>query len=160
MNLIKLKVIPGSVAGAGRVNRWALALLGVGLTLSCGCATPSIEARRADRAEAYAAFSPEARALVDAGQITQGMDTNAVFIAWGRPTNVTVGGGDEVNRIDWYYYRNSLRASPAYYWRQDGYGFVAEEVPGHTTVIRYLARKVVFHDGRVTRFQTYSSLRP
>jgi hypothetical protein len=134
----------------------ALVSLLAGMALLCGCAASSVETRRAQRADAYSALAPEVRAQVDCGEVAQGMGTNAVFIAWGRPTKVTVRGGADGPEIEWCYYRNYLRSSPSYYWRQGNYGFAVEEIPGNTSVSKGLARLVVFREGRVASFRTYS----
>jgi hypothetical protein len=139
----------------GRGGWFALALLVVGVTLWSGCATSSIEKRRADRPEAYAALSPDARVLVDRGEIARGMETNAVFIALGRPTRIEVEEGPNGVMLTWSYSRACLKSRPVHSWRPDGNGGLTLEVDQSTFAGRYLARRVVFRDGRVIGFQTY-----
>ena len=135
-------------------------LLAGGLALLCGCATSSIEQRRAQRAEAYAALSPEARAQVDRGEIADGMSTNAVFIAWGRPTKITTRSGNDGKEIEWWYYRNYIKSNRVYYYTHDGRGYPMMDVYYDTSAWRYVARKVVFRDGQVTWFRTYAPVLP
>jgi hypothetical protein len=130
------------------------------LVLCAGCAASSVERRRSDRAEAYAALPPEARARVDRGEIAQGLGTNAVFIAWGRPTGVAIADGAEGPELEWSYYRSYFKSNPVYYFRPDGRGYPTMDVYYNTTAWRYLARRVVFRDGRVAWFQTYVPMLP
>ena len=140
--------------------RFLSLLLAAGLALFCGCATSSIEKRRAQRAEAYAALSPEARAQVDRGEIVEGMGTNAVFIAWGRPTKTTTRSGNDGREVEWWYYRNYLKSHPVYYYRNDGRGYPMMDVYYDTSAWKYIARKVVFRDGQVSGFRAYAPLLP
>ncbi|HXG47146.1 MAG TPA: hypothetical protein VNO52_05950 [Methylomirabilota bacterium] len=74
-----------------------------------GCATSTIEKRRAERLAAYQAFPPDVKAAVDQGQLRIGMSTNAVYIAWGRPSQVLVGESKEGRTMTWLYYGTQLR---------------------------------------------------
>jgi hypothetical protein len=65
----------------------SLLLLVVGLLVT-GCASSSIESRRRERASAYAALNPELKTLVDQGEVRRGMPQDAVYIAWGKPSQV------------------------------------------------------------------------
>ncbi len=56
--------------------------------LLTGCATSSIESRRRERTESFAALSPEFKILVNEGQIRRGMTQDAVYIAWGKPAQI------------------------------------------------------------------------
>jgi hypothetical protein len=159
MNAMDSSSSTGPLAGFPAV-RFLPVLLAGGLALLCGCATSSIGKRRAQRAEAYAALSPELRAQVDRGEIAPGMGTNAVFIAWGRPTRVTTGSGNGGAEVEWGYYRNYIKSRPVYYYRTDGRGYPMMDVYYDTSAWRYLARRVVFRDGRVAWFQTYVPLVP
>ena len=57
--------------------------------LLAGCATRStIQSRKQERATSYGALSSEFQKLVDSGQIRRGMSEDAVYIAWGKPSQV------------------------------------------------------------------------
>ncbi len=153
--------IPKPTAPLTRGNTGVFLGLAGYLALLCGCATPTIEERRAERAEAYAALSPEARALVDRGEIAEGMGTNAVFIAWGRPTKVVAREtADAGSEVEWRYDRSYLKSRRVYYYTYSGRGYPTIDSYYDTTAWRYLARRVVFRDGRVAWFRTYTPLVP
>jgi hypothetical protein len=124
--------------------------------LLLGCATPSLEDRKSERLAAYDSLSPALRATVDAGAIAEGMDTNAVYIAWGKPTRA----GHEVTpageEIRWEYWQNLTKVHP--YWSIEpgpgGYYATAEYRPT-TSSWRYLSAWAVFQNGRLTRWSTF-----
>ncbi len=61
----------------------------VGALAVGGCATRStILSRIRERPEAYSTITPAMRAAVDTGQIMEGMTKDAVFMAWGKPSEV------------------------------------------------------------------------
>ena len=159
-NATKLSLSPRPPRVWSVVVRYLSLLLAGGLALLCGCATSSIEKRRAQRPEAYAALSSDARAQVDRGEIAEGMDTNAVFIAWGRPTKITTRSGNDRREIEWWYYRNYLKSNRVYYYTHDGHGYPVVDAYYDTSAWKYVARKVVFRDGQVTWFRTYAPLLP
>src|ERR1035437_11136663 len=59
------------------------------LLLLVGCESSNIAARRQAHVADYAALTAGDKALVDRGQLRQGMSTNAVLIAWGQPTFIS-----------------------------------------------------------------------
>ena len=69
-----------------------------------GCASSTIDKRKHERATAYASLPAETRASVDRGELKIGMPEDAVYIAWGQPSEVlhneTEGGASTV----WLYY--------------------------------------------------------
>ena len=66
-----------------------------------GCST--VRSRKTERAEAYNALSPRYRALVDEGFIDVGMNTNAVYIAWGKPYEIMRVDFPSGERTVWVY---------------------------------------------------------
>ena len=66
-----------------------------------GCA--GVASRREERADAYASLSARHRALVDQGFIDAGMDTNAVYIAWGNPYEIMRADFPTGERTVWVY---------------------------------------------------------
>ena len=90
-----------------------LVFLTLAVLLVGGCASSSIPRRKAERAGAYATWSPETQALVSQGQLAAGMDTNAVFLAWGRPDEAeTVQGLPEGPELRWRYFRDKIEDRP------------------------------------------------
>jgi len=70
-------------------------------TVFPGCST--LGARKSERAEAYNALSARYRALVDEGFIDVRMDTNAVYIAWGKPYEIIRVDFPSGERTVWVY---------------------------------------------------------
>ncbi len=69
-----------------------------------GCATRNtIQSRQQERAVAYAALTPEHHALVDHGEIKWGMSQDAVYIAWGSPSEVLKGESGANSTTTWLY---------------------------------------------------------
>ena len=73
--------------------------------LLSGCASPvqRLEARKKDCFAAYTALTPEMKSLVDKGQIKVGMPMDAVYIAWGQPTQVLTTLSVASSTITWLY---------------------------------------------------------
>jgi len=118
-----------------------------------GCQSSGVGQRKAERKAAYLSLSAESRRLVDKGRIQDGMDTNAVFIAWGRPTAAlhfdVPAGKQEV----WTYERNwtfvkTERVQSSVYPGRIRYKTVTQRIP--TT---YAARSVVFVGGKVVQWK-------
>ena len=87
-----------------------------GLVL-CGCATHHLESRRTERRAAYDALPPESKTAVDQGQIKIGMSTDAVYIAWGAPSQILTGESDRGATTTWIYTGTALREHR--YWAYD-----------------------------------------
>ena len=129
--------------------------------LASGCATTksTVETRKTERASAYAALTPEERALVDQGHIKIGMGEDAVFIAWGQPSQVQSSETAAGPVTTWIYtgtgYQEQRRWNYSRYGYygggRRGYGYVQplptldyEYIP-----YRYTAAEVVFEKGLV-----------
>ena len=102
-------------------------VLVVAATLSTGCSTTNtIEKRRQERAAAYATFAPETKATVDQGQIKVGMTADAVYIAWGKPSQIIAGESAAGSTTTWLYYGTQLQevrywAYRPHYWHDRHY---------------------------------------
>jgi hypothetical protein len=121
-----------------------------------GCATKTtIQSRQQERSGAYAALTPEQRALIDQGQIKSGMSEDAVYVAWGRPSELLKGESGGNPTTTWVYTRTA--AQERRYWnlhRHDpaniggAYRFLptidSEYVP-----MRRTTAEVVFENGLV-----------
>jgi hypothetical protein len=134
---------------------WIL-LLGLLVT---GCATSTVEKRRQERSASYAALPPETRALVDKGQINLGMPMDAVYIAWGKPSQVVQGQApDGTAMTTWIYYGTSWQEyrywNYRYYpgWR---YGYYAMPTLDYDYApTSYVAAEVTFQNGVVKNWRS------
>src|SRR5438132_4380380 len=71
----------------------------------CGCATTSnVQTRRQERFEAYSSLAPEFKILMDQGKIKVGMPMDAVYIAWGKPSEIVQGESSQGPITTWLYY--------------------------------------------------------
>jgi len=71
-----------------RTVKTSFLLLPIILILA-GCATRgTVQSRKQERANGYAALTPEFQKLVDEGRIRRGMSEDAVYIAWGKPAQI------------------------------------------------------------------------
>ncbi|MDW8310326.1 MAG: hypothetical protein RMK20_13210 [Verrucomicrobiales bacterium] len=114
-----------------------------------GCATTNpIEARKQERAAAYAALPPETRALVDAGQIRTGMSEDAVYIAWGRPHQIAQQQDANGLVTVWIYEGGWMQETR--YWS----GWRRPRLERDYFPRTYVRAEVVFRDGRVVSWRT------
>jgi hypothetical protein len=85
------------------MKNWLLML--VGTLFLTGCATTSsIATRKEERLAAYVALTPEQKMTVDNGQIKVGMTMDAVYIAWGRPSQILQGESSQGSIVTWLYH--------------------------------------------------------
>jgi hypothetical protein len=97
----------------------ALSWLLLGTLSLTGCATSTIESRKQERLAAYNALSAEHRLAVDIGQIKIGMPMDAVYIAWGKPSQILAGESAQGAAITWLYHRAYLEEYR--YWTYHDY---------------------------------------
>lgn len=92
------------------------------LVLLTGCAaTSTIESRRQERLGTYTTLTPEQKAAVDAGQIKVGMPADAVYIAWGPPSQILTGESSQGSIVTWLYQGTYLEEHR--YWTYHHYGY-------------------------------------
>jgi hypothetical protein len=132
-----------------------LALLLVGGGTACRTA----QAERRQTA-AYQTLSPEDRGRVDRGEIVAGMDTNAVRLAWGEPSEVVWLEAGEVPLVKWLYYRPVIRERPQWIWYPNGYGYGTYDLKFFASSWKYVAREVFFQGGRVSSWKAYTPRDP
>jgi hypothetical protein len=125
----------------------------VAAVFAAGCASSSIADRKAERRAAYERLPAEVRAEADRGEIAEGMNTNAVYVAWGKPTRVRNTTAPEGVEVRWEYWRKWTRVHP--YWSYEpgpgGYYFTAEYRPT-TSAWKCESAWVVFRNDRVIRW--------
>jgi hypothetical protein len=97
----------------------------VGSLSLTGCATSTVESRKHQRLAAYHALSAEDRRAVDAGQIRVGMPMDAVYIAWGKPSQIVPGDPSQGVTVTWLY-RGTYPVEQSFWsdydrWHDSGY---------------------------------------
>jgi len=75
------------------------------------CATKSTPTTRISKSpEIFQKLSPSDQELAQQGQVKEGMEKNAVLIAWGQPSKISTGSREGVGFEKWYY----ATATPVY----------------------------------------------
>jgi len=137
-----------------------LLLLGVTGLLAAGCATSTIESRTRERAATYDALSPEWRDLVNQGEIKVGMPMDAVYVAWGKPSQILNSETSSGTTTTWRYQGTSYQENR--YWTHGylahstygyGYGYPWPYLQYDYVATPYLAAEVVFKKGVVKNWQ-------
>jgi hypothetical protein len=127
----------------------ALLLFFAGLLL-VGCASHNtIQTRKQERAAAYSSLSPEAKALVDQGQIKVGMPMDAVYIAWGPPAEI-LRSENEAGAATVWIYRGGYLEETRYWagWRHHPY--LEHDYQPRT----YVSAEIAFVNGVVKSWRT------
>ena len=123
-----------------------------------GCST--VGARKAERADAYNALSARYRALVDEGFIDVGMNTNAVYIAWGKPYQIMRVDFPSGERTVWVYTGATSEPVSSSQYRHSSKTYSARRgtyEPTTTTILRRRTNgRVSFEDGKVVSFDSYA----
>ena len=126
---------------------------------SCAPSTP--DARIAAQPELFEQLPAGQRELVRQGRIDKGMGTDAVYLAWGRPSREYEGSDGDVATLRWDYtgttpvYSTSYYGSYGYgrfgrYGRAPYYGYgIGPEV----TYLPYRRATVLFRGGRVSSWE-------
>lgn len=142
---------------------------GIGLILllallATGCATSTIEKRREERASTYTALTPEQRALVDQGQIKVGMTADAVYIAWGKPSQIATGQtSDGKNITTWVYHGTTwqeYRYWNYHYYPHGRYAYPTPTLDYDYIPRSYVAAEVVFENGVVKSWKNLTQPQP
>jgi hypothetical protein len=138
------------------MNRRCLGL--VAALLLSGCATSTIETRKQERYAAYAELPAEQKAAADSGQLKVGMPVDAVYIAWGKPSQVVAGESSKGATVTWLYYSSYLQAYP-YYWSYPGYCYGFGHFPPPYFTYDYYPRsyvraEVIFEGNKVAEWRT------
>ncbi len=133
-----------------RKIRWPLVLC---VALGLSACQSTVTSRKKQRPAAYQALPLGERVLVDAGRIGPGMDTNAVYLAWGPPSEILAEPGDDAT-VTWLYYGTGTRDVRNWHWNPDTY-WGSYDIRHNRVPLRYLEAEVTFHDGRVSGWHTY-----
>ena len=129
------------------------ALLGI-----TGCATnrDRFESRRHEKYGVYSSLTPEQRGLVDQGQIKIGMPIDAVYIAWGKPSEIVAGENAQGGFVRWLYFDTQLQEYR--YWGYRGHGWRGRYWGGPSLQFDYVPQayvrsEVVFENGVVKEWR-------
>ncbi len=135
-------------------NSCYILLIGVLVT---GCATSTVESRKQERLNAYSSLSPEIKSQVDQGKIKVGMSMDAVYIAWGKPSQILTGESSTGSTITWLYQGTYLEehsswVSRPYYSRYHAY---PETYLEHDYCPRgYVRAEIAFENGVVKEWRS------
>ncbi len=128
-----------------------------------GCATSTVDKRKQERASAYSSLAPEMRALVDQGQIQVGMPMEAVYIAWGKPSQIATGQSSSgKSATTWVYSGTTWREYRYWNYRHSygRYGYPEAYLDYDYIPSSYVAAEVVFEDGVVTSWRNITQPEP
>lgn len=127
-----------------------------GLLLS-GCASSTVETRRQERLAAYTSLTPEQKAAVDQGRIRVGMSMDAVYIAWGKPSQILAGESSQGSTVTWLYYGTYLEEQRYWSYRSYYHGdrYYASPQPAYDYYPRgYVSAEVTFEGGLVKEWRS------
>ncbi len=128
------------------IAKYSPIILLVGLLLA-GCATTqTVESRKQERYAAYQALSPELKAAVDQGQVKSGMSMDAVYIAWGKPSQVVSGGNAAGETTTWIYQGGYVQETRFWGYSRLHYAY---------TPLTYVRAQVIFVNGLAKEWQTF-----
>ena len=143
-----------------------------------GCTT--VETRISEKPEAFHRLSPADQAAVQQGKIREGLSMDAVYIAWGPPSQRIPGRYRRQTVETWVYDATAAGDYPGPFYGYPygggyGYGFGYGYLGGyrggyhrggllydpffdpyfynHANIVRYPERTVSFQNGRVIAFQ-------
>ncbi len=145
-----------------RVSIRPALLLAAGVWIA-GCASPSptspqeIARRKAERPAAYAALAADEQVLVDRGQIRVGMDTDAVYLAWGGPAQVLMSGDASGERTTWLYQGTTTDEYLSWNYREvvrnDGTAYLDRFLDRNINIRSYVSAELTFVDGRLSSWR-------
>lgn len=127
------------------------------LALCAGCATSTVESRIKERPAAYDALPDEQKSLVSEGQIRIGMGTDAVFIAWGKPSQILESESDQGHFVTWVYHGSALRETRYWSYREvprRGTVFLERYLETDYIPLSYVSAEIIFQEGVVKRWRT------
>lgn len=140
-----------------RVTVWRM--LPLAALLLGGCATTgTVESRKQERYNAYAELTPEHKSTVDLGQIKVGMNMDAVYIAWGKPSQILAGESSQGSTLTWLYYGTYYEWH--HYWSYHSYcygpyGYYGAPYFGYDYYPRsYIRAEVHFQQGLVREWRS------
>ena len=124
-----------------------------------GCAaTSTIETRRGERSAAYSQLSPQEQQLVDQGQIKVGMTADAVYIAWGQPSEILESEDASGHMTTWRYYGSWMQESRYWAYRETSRGgidlYLERYLVSDYQPRDYVRAEINLKEGRVLSWRT------
>jgi hypothetical protein len=116
------------------------------ILLATGCATQTVQSRIHEKNAEYSALPPELKSAVDQGRVIAGMSMDAVYMAWGKPSQVLSGGNQMGETVTWLYEASYLSETT---W------FGAAHIYHTYTPGGYVRAQAVFVNGNVAQWQTF-----
>lgn len=119
------------------------------------CATNPRQKRISNNPDLYNNLSSHDKSLVNNGQIKQGMNKKAVYLAWGDPSRSSKGDSNGTLYEKWYYYRYTPNYSGSFYggygYGRSYYGMGAARATDYSSE---LESQVEFRKGRVYSWES------
>ncbi len=144
MNM-KQNARPATISKTRLLALWLLPLV----ACLAGCISrPTIQSRIQQRNAAYAALTPAVKQLVAEGRIQAGMDTNAVYMAWGRPEEILQSGDQRGEYTTWVYRGAYLEETR--YWVGRRVPHLSFDYEPRT----YVRAEIIFANGKVQSWRT------
>jgi len=125
-----------------------------------GCATSNVESRRREKLAAYNLLPADQKAMVDAGQIRVGMMADAVYIAWGKPSEILESEDASGHLTTWRFYGSFLQEDRYWAYREVDRGpnaggiYVERYLTSDYSPRDYVRSEIVFKDGKVLSWRT------
>ena len=121
------------------------------LLVGCASTAKNFDKRRTERLSAYNALSPDFRAAVDQGQIKIGMSQDAVYIAWGPPSEVLKSANEQGELTRWLFYGSYLQEQRYWTGSRGGYhrGIPSERLQFDYIPRDYVSAEILFANGVV-----------
>ena len=128
--------------------------------LFANCTTTSTPAGRIERNPSmYSSLPSSHKRAIQSGQLVEGMNKNAVYLAWGRPSGIKEGSAYGKKLEKWRYvghrpiYVNHIGIGSGY-GRRGRYCNSGYYDYGHTVdYVPYTAAVVEFHNGKVSGWE-------
>jgi hypothetical protein len=137
------------------------ASLFITVLLFVGCATKStIDSRKVERSSAYESLPADQKAMVDAGQIRIGMSADAVYIAWGKPSEILESEDPQQGHlVFWHYYGSWLQENRYWAYREVNRGarggvYFERYLTSDYSPRDYVRSEIVLKDGKVISWRT------
>ena len=131
----------------------AIGLLIIGFISLSNCASDSRQKRIAKNPEIFGQLSQDHQSLVQQGQISQGMNKKAVYLAWGDPSRSSKGAAAGAQFEKWYYYIYSPSYSGGLYGDYGPRGFYGPAITRTSDYKSELQAQVEFRKGHVTDWE-------
>lgn len=134
------------------LKRGALSYLAI--LLLCGCST--VQSRIRERHATFERLPPSQQSLVLRGEVREGMSRDAVYIAWGRPEEVSRGTQRGRSFEVWTYYMATQEVIPRYTYvpRVVGRHRILDSIYNPQYITHWQPyRAAVFENGRIVSWQ-------